>query len=799
MEVQGSLGRQIQGISQQPASVRLPGQCTDAVNMSMDVVEGTLSRPGTHNIAKLIDSGHDNMHIHHYDRGDGIEEYFFLTLPGSLPRIFTKTGQPCDVSVEGDPLAYLSGANNPREDLDFFTIADVTFLLNRKKIVSLRGDKSPKLGSTALVFSAFGQYGTTYKISINDVVAAEYTSKTGGTDTDVDSIRTEYIATQLHEKLQEWSGIGDYSTSRMGTTIVITRNDGASFSVDTTDGAKGKDLVAIKNRVASTDLLPSKAPAGYTVQVWPTGSKPEARYWLKAATAEGNIVNWEETIGEEVSLGFNKSTMPYIIERTGINSGVPSFTIKQGPWEDRRVGDELTNPMPSFVDSDAPQTISNIFMVQNRLCLTAGESCIMSRTSRFFDFFRFTVLSALDTDPIDIFADASEVYALRHACVLDGDTVLFSDKAQFILPGDKALTKATALLRPTTTFEIDSGIHPVVTGESIMFVTEDGAYSGVREFYTDSYADTKKAQPITSHVNKLIEGRVVRMAASSNLNRLFVVSNKNQSQVYVYDWLWQGTDKVQSAWHRWVFQKNSKVRSLFYSGNTLYIIIERGTGSGGVYLEKMEMGDPLLQGTDQIRLDRQGYLQFTWDEPNLEWVSEQLPWLPDDITALECVLQTGDTAYVGGAFTFTFDGSRIRTKFGLGDTSQPVTTVVGLMYSVEFQPTDILIKDARERVSYLDIPTVGIVYLNLDRYPAFSVEVKDRRTGRVREVKASNRIGGMTNNIVGHVQPREGVFSFPLRALSTDVEYRIKVLSPHTFQLRDIEWTGSYNPTRKRV
>lgn len=797
MEVQGSLGRQIQGMSQQPASVRLPGQCTDAINMSMDVVEGTLSRPGTTHIGKLIQTGHDNMHVHHYDRGDGIEEYFFLTLPGALPRIFTKDGLACNVSVQNDPLGYLAGASNPRLDLEFFTIADVTFMLNRKKVIATRADRSPTLGSTALVFSAYGQYGTTYQIRINNAVAAEFKTESGGTASDVETIRTERITEELYNDLLAWAGAGDYTISRMGTTIVISRNDGASFDIDTDDGAKGKDLVAIKNKVTSTDLLPSKAPAGYVVQVWPTGSKPESRYWLKAEPADGNLVTWAETIGAGELLGFNKATMPYIIERTDIIGGVPQFTIKQGPWEDRQVGDSLTNPMPSFIDTAAPQTISNIFMVQNRLCLTAGESCIMSRTSRFFDFFRFTVLSALDTDPIDVFADASEVYSLRHACVLDGDTVLFSDKAQFILPGDKALTKATALLRPTTTFEIDSGVEPVVTGESVMFVTEDGAYSGIREFYTDSYSDTKKAQPITSHVNKLIEGRVIRMAASSNLNRLFVVTATNQSMVYVYDWLWQGTDKVQSAWHKWKFPDNSAVRSLFYSGSTLYLIIERaGTG---VFLEKMDLGDPQVYGVDQIRLDRQRDINLTWDENTLSWISETLPWTPDSLSLLECVLRTGDAAYVGGSFTFTYEDNKIRTTFQLGDKTQTLVARVGIMYPVEFQPTDILIKDARDRVSYLDIPTLGLVYLNLDRFPAFEVLVTDRKTGKTRTVRASNRVGGLLNNVVGYVRPKDGTFSFPIRALSTDVDFRIKVLSPHTFQLRDIEWTGSYNPQRKRV
>lgn len=795
MEVQGSLGRQIQGISQQPASVRLPGQCTDAVNLAMDVVDGTKSRPGTTHIARLRDGIDKRDKVYHYDRGDGIEEYFFVNSINSVPQIFDKLGRQCSVTETEGAAGYMSNVSDPHNDVQFLTIGDTTFMLNRRKIVRMRSDRADKVGGTALVFSAFGQYGTTYSILINGVEAATFKTNDGGTASDVETIRTERIATELHTQLLAWSGAGDYNLTRDGTVISISRVDGSTnFTVTTDDGAKGKDLVAIKGRVASTDLLPSRAPVGYLVQVWPVGSKPESRYWLKAEAAEGNLVTWQETTGSDVTLGFDKSTMPYIIERTGLDgSGVAQFTIKQGYWDDRKVGDDLTNPTPSFID----QNLSGMFMVQNRLGLLAGESCILSRSSYFFDFFRFTVLSALDTDPIDIFADAAEVYALRYAKVLDGDTVLFSEKAQFILPGDKPLTKANAMLRPTTTFEMDASVEPVVTGEAVMFATMDGAFSNIREFYTDSYSDTKKAQPTTSHVNKLLAGRLAGLAASSNFNKLFAISDKDQSLMFVYDWLWQGTDKVQSAWHRWKFPDGCELRGVFYSGETVYILINRM--ASGLYLEKLDIGDPLEFNFDQIRMDRQATLSFTWDEPTMEWVSPVLPWIPDDVNLLECIIKAGHPEYNGGSFTFRYEGGKIRTKFDLGSTGLPVPVVVGQVYQVEFEPTEVLIKDSQDRVSTQDVPTVGVVYLSLDKYPEFEIKVTNKVSGAVRTIKASNRRGGAINNVVGYVKPKEGVVDFPLRAKSTDVAYRIIVNSPHTFQLREIEWEGIYNPSKRRV
>lgn len=800
MEVQGSLGRQIQGISQQPPAVRLDGQCTDMVNMVPDVVDGTKSRMGTTHLNKLMAKGDDNMAFHHYRRGDGDEEYFFVMKQGAIPEIFDRMGNRCNVTSSDAPMVYLSEVQNPREDVQFMTIADVTFMLNRRKVVRAREERSPKVGATALVFCAYGNYGTKYQITINGQVAAEYKTKDGGEASHVETIRTEVIADQLFLQLQQWDGVSQYDISRMGTTIVITRKDGnTDFTVSTEDGAKGRDLVAIKYKVTSTDLLPSKAPEGYKVQVWPTGSKPESRYWLVAEKSEGNLVTWKETIAADVKLGFDKNTMPYIIERTGIVGGVAQFKIRQGDWEDRRVGDDLTNPIPSFIDEEVPQCLGGMFMVQNRLCLTAGEAVIMSRTSRFFDFFRYTVVSSLDTDPIDIFSDASEVYQLKHAITLDGDTVLFSDNSQFILPGDKALTKDNALLKPATAFEVNNNVRPVATGESVMFATSEGSYSGIREFYTDSYSDTKKAQPITSHVNKLIEGNIISMVASSNINRLFVMADKNRNVVYVYDWLWQGTERVQAAWHRWVWPTDAKVRAMFYSSETAYLIIERG--DQGVFLERMDMGDAIeYHLDDQIRLDRKTIITFVHDEHTDSWYSSSLPWTPNHPEMLECVLTQGWPSYVGGSFSFQYleEHNNLYTNFDLGEPNSVIHCVVGEYYSQEFEPTPVVIKDSQGRTSYIDTPVVGLVHLNLDKYPDFTVEVTNV-SGRKRIAKASNRIGGARNNIVGYVKPKEGIFKFPLRAKSTDATYRIKSVAPHTLQLRDIEWEGSYNPSKRRV
>lgn len=795
MEVQGNYGRLIQGMSQQPPAVRRPGQVTYQLNTAPDVVDGTKSRPGTKLIQKL-GLFESNAHYHHYRRGDDIEEYFVITNANKMPAVYDKNGNLCVVRYDNALADYLS-VSNPEKMLRMMTIGDVTFIVNNTKTVRARSAKSPTVGSEALVFCTYAQYGTAYQILIDNVVVAEYTTATGENPTDVNTIKTYRVATELFNKLTAWAGASDYELSRDDTTIHIKRKDGRTIDITTVDGAKGKDLVAIRNRVSSVDLLPARAPQGYRVEVWASGSKPESRYWLAAEPkGEGNLVQWRECLAPDMDIGFDPATMPHTLTREDVVNGIAQFRLERGAWKDRDAGDDLTNPFPSFRDN----RISGLFMVQNRMCFANGEAVAMARTSRFYDFFRPSAASTLDTDPIDTFSDASEVYELTDSVSLDGDTVLFSKTAQFLLPGDKALTKANTVLRPTTTFECTSGVAPVATGDAIMFAYNEGAYSGVREFYTDSTTDTKKAQPVTYHVNRLIRGNIKRMVASSNFNRLFVQADQDAHRIYVYDWLWEGQEKVQSAWHLWEFPKSTTVRAIFYSSELVYFIITRPDGA--TYLEVMDMGDPLEAGQeDQYRLDRQSRVNFRWSASRELWVSDVLPFTPYLDLADAVIVSGGHSAYIGGTFPFSYDASNntFYTAFDLGEESATVVCVVGDTYPVQIEPTPVVIKDNNDRTSYLDVPTVGQIWVNTDKAPTFSVDVSHVKTGRTRTVNCINRVGGSLNNIGGYVPTHEQQHRVPMRAKSTDITFRIKVLSPHTFQLRDIEWEGSYNPRKRRL
>ena len=76
-----------------------------------------------------------------------------------------------------------------------------------------------------------------------------------------------------------------------------------------------------------------------------------------------------------ISVGLDNTTLPHILEVTGVVNNLPTWEVKKIDYSNRACGNNTTNPQPSFVG----QTISNVFTYLNRVGFLSGSNVIMSR------------------------------------------------------------------------------------------------------------------------------------------------------------------------------------------------------------------------------------------------------------------------------------------------------------------------------------------------------------------------------------------------------------------------------------
>ena len=120
----------IGGVSQQSDLVRSPDQMQDQTNGWSDIASGVSKRPATQLVAKLMANAPSNAFVHAMNRD--ISEQFIAIIADGVIRVFdVMSGEERTVRAPGG-WAYLSTATDYASDFDAVTVADYTFLTNRK-------------------------------------------------------------------------------------------------------------------------------------------------------------------------------------------------------------------------------------------------------------------------------------------------------------------------------------------------------------------------------------------------------------------------------------------------------------------------------------------------------------------------------------------------------------------------------------------------------------------------------------------------------------------------------------------
>ena len=305
----------------------------------------------------------------------------------------------------------------------------------------------------------------------------------------------------------------------------------------------------------------------------------------------GNSITFDHTSGTAVDGTFtitkvDANTFTYTAAGTLTTSGNVKFGINNAytlpKWGERIVGDLVSSPDPSFIG----QKINNVFFFRNRLGFLAADNVILSTVSEFFNFFPETVISVLDTEPIDVAASHTKVAILKHAVTMGEKLILFSEQTQFVLSSSADnLTPSTANVLVQTEFESNAAAQPVGSGSSIYFLTKKGTFAGIREYIITGSQQIQDAANTTIHVPRLIPSGIFKMAVSNNQDILVLLGTENPNKLYVNRWLYgEGFTKALNAWFTYTFNSNRSILNIDFIGTDLIMVVEE---ANGVTLEKI--------------------------------------------------------------------------------------------------------------------------------------------------------------------------------------------------------------------
>jgi len=568
----------IGGVSQQPEVLRLENQATAQVNGFSGVVEGLKKRPPTNYVAKISSSSLTNAFIHTINR-DSSERYIVVITNGALA-VYDIDGTAKTVVNQTNATNYLA-SSNPKTNFKCLTVNDYTYIINTDKTVVMNTATSTGVVQQAIYQVTQGVNSTKYSITV-DGTTYNFTSS---------NANTEAIRDGLFTAVGTPSGI---TVTKVGNSSFKLVKATGTISVSSSDGYGDRASQVIYNSVQNFSDLPAEGIDGQVVEVKGDAANNFDNYWVKWVSSTSV---WEETLAPAIKYKFDYDTMPHLLIRTadgnfrltqadGTSYTVSSTSYTVPQWGERKVGDLVSAPNPSFVDTK----IKDIFFHSNRLGLLADENVILSRSSEYFEFFAETVTDTLDTDVIDINVSHTKVSLLKNAIPFNTNLLIFSDQTQFLLSGGASLTPSNVAVDVSTEYEALDGVKPVGSGSNVFFGFNKGQYTGLREYYVESDGETNEGEDITANTPKYIPSDVFKFAIASNENVLVALSSKSTevNALYIYQWFYADNKRLQSAWHKWTLgtASNVTILNVDFIGTSLYLLVQR---SNGVYIETIDI------------------------------------------------------------------------------------------------------------------------------------------------------------------------------------------------------------------
>ena len=839
-----SLPNLVQGVSQQPDTLRFDGQCEDQLNALSSVADGLKKRPNTRYLSELISTAvADGAFVHFINRDK--DEKYVLIINNNIVRVFdilnfsqvnySGPGASSGSGMSSNEYLHVPSGTNPKDVLKALTINDNTFILNTTKNVGRTNSKSNAFTHTdnnkALIFIKQGHHNTRYNIKIkhgNNTFKGAFGSEKSATNS-AGNVNNQAgrIANKLRLAIAQAIKEGTLSAAEQGAAFTangftvgvvegidanetkehiiandfggnneaylyplfeISRTDGTPFEITVSDSKAGTALGVAYKEVDAISDLPKVAPNNFRIKVRGSVDDNEDDYYVKFETNDGSVFGnggYVEDVGFDEFIQLDGNTLPFKLVNTSPNN----FTMAACSWTTKQAGDDDTNPFPSFFNSSSANNgdrkISNIFFFKNRLGFLSEGSVILSEVGEYFNFFRTTVRTLLDSDPIDVNVASTKVTQLKSAVGFQENLILFGERGQFVLKGGDILTPKTVSITPVTNYETDTSTTPLELGSYVYFPFTRGSFSGVREFTINANTDTFDSVEITGHVPQYVPSDIMDMAGSTAENVICVVAKNTatdtsiQKDMYVYKYYWEGNKKVLASWSKFTFPFT--IVGFDFIESDLYIVATKGTNSSAAtHLLKLPMEEKLIDDGAAFNT----YLDLR-EQATVANGQITLSFTPESDDVIQVYTRESGGTKAGALIPCTVNGTTVTV-----DASHNNTPVwVGVKYTMSYTFSEQLF---RQRANKQSSPSGyqrhflkgGTLFF--DDTASFKVQVTPKARQTYNNVFSSNIVG---STVVGTLPIESGSFSFPIMSAAKDTTIKIVNDSalPGNFQSAEFE------------
>lgn len=777
------------GVSQQIDTQKQITQLRSCINAYPDVTWGLIKRAGGKFISELKNSGGTKYASNFFDNckwftifRDSVEKYLCVI---KAPNIYVwdlQTGAAKTVNYTGSGTTYLNGGSVP-EDYHTLSINDYTYITNRKTTVTAQATPGAWTNNKAFINLNTIAYNSTYNVNINGTNYAYATPASG-------ALQVSDITAALAALI---NGISGFTATVIGPGIYVT--NASAFSIAVSGGQTGDAIDVFQQTVSNVAQLPLQCTNGYTVKIR-NSNADEDDYYAKFVADNGTSGPgiWEETVAPTVSPGLTASTMPHQLVRNGDGT----FTFGPVSYENRIVGDDTTNPQPSFVG----QKIRQLFFYRDRFGVLTDSNVVMSQAGDYFNFYGQSALTSTDSDPIDFVLPITKPTTLFAAQPVAQGLVLFGSTGSFLVQASNdSLTPSSVVIRSLAEYQADITNDPVSLGTTTAFITKNAAYTRVFEMETLGSNDTPFVQDVTKVVPEWIPSTISLLAGSGQSN-LLALASRTSRDVYLFTFLSDGTKRLLQSWFQW--RLSGKVQHQAIDSDVYWVVTQQ---SGAYVIQSINLvqspSSSTIQVTDGSKSDPRLSMWSASGAKSLVSGDTKiyLPYTHDASLSLTLVVANSTTSgpdYSNSGTVIKPDqvysdgGGQYVLAEGRDLTTDNIIVGYSYDYSVELPRFYYRSGDGYEKTDYTAYLTVSRIKFNFGLSGDIGFTV--RAAGREDWDETANSILANYYTLNDIPFTANSTFTLPIHQRPENFIVEVTSDSPFPVALNSLMWEGRYSP-----
>ena len=446
----------------------------------------------------------------------------------------------------------------------------------------LHGGEGWQQGDYFYVFMKDGYYKITIdEISTSVVQANLALVRPPPTPFDTETtITAESILGDIRTELIASGNFTANDITQIGTGLHVKRS--TVFNAST---PVGELLNVVASKVNDVGDLPSQCKHGMVVEVVNSEAE-EDNYYVKffGNNDKDGEGTWEECAKPGRTIRLKRSKMPVLLIRTadsnfrlteldGSTYTISGTSYPVPQWDDALVGDDVTNPEPSFIGKG----ISKMLFFRNRFAILADEHIVMSRPGDFTNFFAKSAIELIASDPIDISASSEYPAILFDGIQVNTGLLLFSKNQQFMLTTDSdVFSPTTAKINALSTYNFNFATNPISLGTTIGFLDNAGKFSRFFEMTQIQREGEPEVIEQSAVVSRLFE-KDLKLISNSRENSVIFFSEEGTSTLYGYRYFDSIRERKLASWFKWTLTGTIQYHCM--QDDNLFVVVRNGASN----------------------------------------------------------------------------------------------------------------------------------------------------------------------------------------------------------------------------